>query len=208
MNGAIEGAGWAVLWQAWDMFLHFFLLSFMAVGGAMTVAPDMQRYLVAETGWLSPGDFNNAIALAQSAPGPNVIFIPLLGWQVAMQSTYVTTLTQTHAWMIWPIAIASALMVLFAIMLPSSLLTYKFASWANHRQEHLGIKAFKAGLTPVVIALLASTAWLIASQVPEAPVAWLPAVMSVATAIMVWRTRVHLLWLIGCGAAIGAMGWV
>lgn len=41
MNGAIEGAGWAVLWQAWDMFLHFFLLSFMAVGGAMTVAPDM-----------------------------------------------------------------------------------------------------------------------------------------------------------------------
>ena len=80
MNGAIEGAGWAVLWQAWDMFLHFFLLSFMAVGGAMTVAPDMQRYLVAETGWLSPGDFNNAIALAQSAPGPNVIFIPLLGW--------------------------------------------------------------------------------------------------------------------------------
>ena len=50
MNGAIEGAGWAVLWQAWDMFLHFFLLSFMAVGGAMTVAPDMQRYLVAETG--------------------------------------------------------------------------------------------------------------------------------------------------------------
>ena len=38
----------------------------------------------------------------------------------------------------------------------------------------------------------------------DAPL-WL---LTAATTLVVWRTRLHLLWLIGAGALLGALGWV
>ena len=63
----------------WDMFQHFASLSLLAVGGAITTAPDIHRYLVDETHWLSDAQFTASIALAQGAPGPNVMFVALMG---------------------------------------------------------------------------------------------------------------------------------
>ncbi len=63
-----------------SLFLHFISLSLLAVGGAITTAPDMHRYLVDETHWLSDTQFTSSIALAQGAPGPNVMFVALMGW--------------------------------------------------------------------------------------------------------------------------------
>ena len=65
------------------LFLHFLTLSLLSIGGAMSTAPEMHRYLVVERGWLGEADFTTAIALAQAAPGPNVLFVPVLGFQVA-----------------------------------------------------------------------------------------------------------------------------
>jgi chromate transporter len=32
--------------------------------------------------------------------------------------------------------------------------------------------------------------------------------LAAAAALLVWRTRVHILWIIGAGALAGALGWV
>ncbi|MFB1028288.1 MAG: chromate transporter, partial [Thauera sp.] len=53
------------------LFLHFLTLSLLSIGGAMSTAPEMQRYFVVERGWIGEADFTTAIALAQAAPGPN-----------------------------------------------------------------------------------------------------------------------------------------
>ena len=66
-----------------ELFLRFLTLSLLSIGGAMSTAPEMHRYLVVERGWLGEADFTTAIALAQAAPGPNVLFVPVLGFQVA-----------------------------------------------------------------------------------------------------------------------------
>jgi chromate transporter len=42
----------------------------MAVGGAITAAPDMHRYLVDGNHWLSETQFTSSIAIAQAAPAP------------------------------------------------------------------------------------------------------------------------------------------
>ena len=60
------------------LFGHFLLLSLLAVGGAITTAPDMHRYLVAEHGWISDAQFTTSVALAQAAPGPNLLFVAVL----------------------------------------------------------------------------------------------------------------------------------
>ena len=65
------------------LFLHFLLLSFLAIGGTPTVLPDMHRYVVEVHHWMSSAQFATLYALAQVAPGPNVMYIPLIGWQVA-----------------------------------------------------------------------------------------------------------------------------
>ena len=57
------------------LFTHFLVLSLLAVGGAITTAPDMHRYLVTEQHWLSDAQFTSSIAIAQAAPGPNVLFV-------------------------------------------------------------------------------------------------------------------------------------
>ena len=69
-----------------DMFQHFASLSLLAVGGAITTAPDMHRYLVDETHWLSDAQFTSSIALAQAAPGPNILFVALMGWNVGLNA--------------------------------------------------------------------------------------------------------------------------
>ena len=68
------------------LFLHFVSLSLMSIGGAVTTVPEMHRFLVSEQAWLSEGQFSNAIALAQAAPGPNVLFVAVLGWTVGMNA--------------------------------------------------------------------------------------------------------------------------
>ena len=61
-----------------QMFGHFLSLSLLAVGGAIATAPDMHRYLVEHQHWISDDQFRASMALAQAAPGPNLLFIPLL----------------------------------------------------------------------------------------------------------------------------------
>jgi hypothetical protein len=65
------------------MFAHFLVLSLLAIGGAITTAPDMHRYVVDEHHWISDAQFSASIAIAQAAPGPNVLFVAVIGWNVA-----------------------------------------------------------------------------------------------------------------------------
>jgi chromate transporter len=49
-----------------------------------------------------------------------------------------------------------------------------------------------------------ATGWILTAQTEG----WHHVLLTVAAALIVWRTRIHLLWLIAAGALIGGMGWV
>ncbi len=187
-----------------DMFQHFASLSLLAVGGAITTAPDMHRYLVDETHWLSESQFTSSIALAQAAPGPNILFVALMGWNVGLNAAA----SQGGGWMSAMLAALGLLVAMLGIMLPSSVLTYTATRWAHQHRERLGIRAFKSGMAPIVIALLLATAWLLTMSQDQPAQDWPLYVLTLATTLIVWRTKVHMLWLIGAGALLGALGWV
>jgi Chromate transport protein ChrA len=69
-----------------NLFFYYISISLLAVGGAIATAPDMHRFLVERQGWLTDLQFNASIAIAQAAPGPNVLFIALLGWNVGINA--------------------------------------------------------------------------------------------------------------------------
>jgi chromate transporter len=185
-------------------FQHFLSLSLLAVGGAVITAPDMHRFLVDENQWLTEQQFSSSIALAQSAPGPNVLFVGLMGWNVGLNAGA----GLGGGWITVALSALGLVLSLLGIMLPSSVLTYTTTRWAHKHRDNRAVKAFKLGMAPLVIALLISTGWLLTASHNQAARDWPLWLLTLASVGLVWRTRMHLLWLIGGGAVIGALGWV
>lgn len=198
MNMAPTLANWT------DLFLHFASLSLLAVGGAITTAPDMHRYLVSEQGWLSDAQFTSSIALSQAAPGPNVLFVALLGWNLGLNAGG----GPSAGWLAWALALLGVVVTLVAIMLPSSILTYTATQWGHRNRELRAVRAFKAGMAPIVIALLIATGWLLSAAHNQPARDWPLWLLTACATLLVWRTKIHLLWLIGAGAVLGAFGLV
>ncbi|MDR2991439.1 MAG: chromate transporter [Burkholderiaceae bacterium] len=190
-----------------DLFRHFLSLSLLAVGGAITTAPDMHRYLVLERHWLTDPQFTASIALAQAAPGPNVLFVALMGWNVGLNAAAGASLP---GWAIYGWGLAGALVALAGMLLPSCVLTWAATHWAQKNRQLRAVRAFKAGLAPSVVALILVTGWLLASAAggPMSGRDWRLWLLTAATAVIVWKTRLHLLWLIGAGALLGMLGVV
>ena len=55
----------------------------MAIGGANAMVPEIHRYVIEQRGWMRGDEFAALFAIAQASPGPNVLFITLIGWKVA-----------------------------------------------------------------------------------------------------------------------------
>lgn len=187
-----------------SLFMHFASLSILAVGGAITTAPDMQRFLVVEHGWLSHDQFTSSIALAQAAPGPNILFVPLLGWNIGLNAAG----GLGAGWYGLALALLGVFLSLAGIMLPSTVLTLLASRWGHRNREMRAVRAFKQGMAPIVIALLIATGWILASNYKADDHHFGLWAISAVTTVLVWKTRIHLLWLLGAGALAGALGWV
>ena len=187
-----------------DLLGCFVTLSLLSVGGAITTVPEMHRYLVAQNPWLTDSQFSASIALAQAAPGPNVLFVAVLGWNVGMASGG----GPANGPLPWALASAAMAVSIVGIIIPSTTLTFFAARWGQRNRERAEVRAFKQSMAPVVIALLVATGWLLTAShgnLQQAPLLWM---LTIASALLVWKTRIHLLWLIGAGALMGALGLV
>jgi chromate transporter len=176
------------------LFTHFMTLSLLAIGGAITTTPDMHRYLVTDKLWLTEGQFTSSIALAQASPGPNVMFVALMGWNVGLNAG-------GYGYALLGVAIS-----MVGIMLPSSTLAFFASRWGHRNRELRAVRAFKQGMAPIVVALLVATGWVLSAAHANPATDWPLWLLTGLTALIVWRTRLHLLWLLGAGALLGALG--
>ena len=188
----------------WNLFQQFASLSLLGVGGSITSVPEMQRYLVDETHWLTDLQFTSSIAIAQASPGPNILFVALMGWNVGLNAGGGLA-SGTSA---WTLGMLGVLATLVGIMLPSSLLTYNATRWAHRNRDMQAVKAFKTGMAPIVIALLICTGWLLTAAHNQAARDWPLWVLTAGATLLVWRTKLHMLWMLGAGALLGGLGIV
>jgi chromate transporter len=179
-----------------NLFGHYMLLSLMSIGGAISTTSEMHRFLVEEQHWLTQSQFNDSIAIAQAAPGPNVLFVALMGWNVGLNAgSYFA-------------AFAGVAVTMLGILIPSTTLTYLAARWGHRNRELLGVRAFKQGMAPVVVGLMVSVGIILGSANSNLATDWPLWLLSVAAGVVIWRTRLHLLWLLAAGAALGWFGLV
>ena len=171
------------------LFAHFLVLSMLAVGGAITTVPDMHRFIVAEHHWLTDAQFTASIAIAQAAPGPNVLFVAVLGWNVAGALGALATMT--------------------GILIPSTALSLWATRWGSQRRDTRGVRAFTTGLTPLTLGLLLSTGWVLAEPyLRSADHRWGALALISVTALVMLRTKLSPIWLVALGMVVGGLGWV
>jgi chromate transporter len=173
----------------WGLFAHFLMLSLLAVGGAITTAPDMHRYVVTQQQWMSDTQFTASVAIAQAAPGPNVLFVAVLGWNVA-----------------GPLG---ALATMCGILIPSAALSLWAARWGAQRRDTQGVRAFTTGMAPLTLGLLLATGWILAEPFVREGAHRIGALALVGvTLLLMTRTRLGPMWPVALGALAGALGWV
>ncbi|MDE2440623.1 MAG: chromate transporter [Betaproteobacteria bacterium] len=170
---------------ALQLFLEFALLSGVAFGGATALLPEMHRVVVENYHWLDNTTFTNLYAIAQAAPGPNVLVVTLIGWEIA--------------------GLTGALATTAAMCLPMSILIYllidRWESFAGKRWQ----KAVSLGVSPLAVGLIFSGATLIAQAAAFGWGAWL---LVATTLVANLRSKLHPLWFIAAGAALGLLGLI
>jgi len=163
--------------------LQFAGLSLVAFGGANAVIPEIHRQAVDVHHWMTDREFAALFAIAQAAPGPNFLVSTLVGWKAA--------------------GLAGALTATAAMCAPSCLLTYWVAkAWDRYRETEWRA-AVGGGLAPVTVGFVFSSAFVL---VRAADADWRLALVTAASAGVVFFTKLNPLWCLGAAALLGVTG--
>ncbi|NKE46904.1 chromate transporter [Roseomonas frigidaquae] len=165
-----------------QLAIGFLAISLIAVGGGIAVVPEMNRLVVDVHGWMTDARFAQLFALAQAAPGPNVLVVGLIGWHVA--------------------GLTGMLVAILAMTGPAGLLAYGFSRLRSRLAGAAWLRTMEKGLVPVAVGLIFSSGIILAQA---AAVNGLALAVTVGSTLFVWRSNRSPLWVLAGGAALGAL---
>lgn len=160
--------------------LVFIQLSVLAFGGGNAILPEMQHQVVNIHHWMSVEQFSSLFAMAQAAPGPNMMIVPLIGWHVAGP--------------------AGLLVTSIAKFGPSSIITvYALKFWQRFK-DHPFRSRFEQALKPITVGLVLVSAWMIAHASAQNTIL---VMIVILTTLLGLFKRIHPLWVMLLGAGLG-----
>jgi chromate transporter len=169
----------------WELTAQFFVLSLLSIGGANAIIPEIHLRVVEMKHWMTDEDFAQLFALSQAAPGPNVLIVSLIGWKVA--------------------GVIGGIVAMLAMSGPSSVLTYGVAhAWDRFRDAPWRI-AIQRAVAPITVGLILASGYVLTRTADHT---WAAFAITGATLLLVLRTRLHPLWMLGAAAVLGALGFV
>jgi len=164
--------------------LLFGKLSLLAVGGVNSTLPAIEREVVEGRHWMSAQAFAQMFAIAQSAPGPNMLVVVLVGQKVG--------------------GVAGGVVAALAMLLPAGMLVVVASGvWERFRAARWR-RVLQAAILPITAGLVLSAAAVLAEA---ADTSW---VLVAVTALATWanlRTKWHPLWLLAGGTLVGLLVW-
>lgn len=164
-----------------NLALTFSLLSLLAVGGGTAVLPEMQSLLSHRFG-IDHTQFVHIYGFGQLAPGPNMLMVLVIGYQVA--------------------GLLGAGIVLFSFFLPSSVLCFYIGRLWNRFGESPWRRTIQNALEPISIGLMASGVYAVGKASIISP---LTLTLSLVTFFLILRTKINPVWLILGSGGFGAL---
>lgn len=165
-----------------QILLAFGTLSLLAIGGANAVLPEMHRLVVEVHGWMDDATFTQLFALAQAAPGPNILAASVMGWHIA-----------------GPAGLA---MATIGMLVPAAILAWAMAGLTHRLRGNTWLKPAQFGLVPVAVGLIAASGVIMADA---AGTGWITVAIIAASTAFVWRTKYSPLWVLAGGGALGLL---
>jgi chromate transporter len=165
-----------------QILLTFSVLSLVAVGGANSVLPEMHRQLVEIRGWLDDATFSQLYALAQAAPGPNILVASVMGWRIAGAG-----------------GMAAATL---GMLLPAAALAWGMAGLTMRLRGAPWLKPAQGGLVPIAVGLMLAAGLIMAEASSHGAGLLALAIVAAGTAF-VWRTSWNPLWVLAGGGVLG-----
>jgi chromate transporter len=170
----------AQIHQLLSMAAHFAVLSLFAVGGGVKLLiPQMHQEFVSRFHWLSEGSFTELLAVAQAAPGPNFLLVPLIGFRVASWPGMIVSL---FAFLVFPVTIAF------------------LAGRVLHRHDNVWIANFRQAFKPVTGGLWIASGLVIAATIDHALV---PLAITVVVVLISLALDVSPIWWCIAGGIAG-----
>jgi chromate transporter len=168
-----------------SLFLTLSAFSLIAFGGVNALLPTLFAIAVKQQHWIDAETFAHYFAIAQAAPGPNLMTVTLIGWHVS--------------------GVVGALIATLAICWPSSILIFwlqRFISAMRHERAKQTIQFAAAALA---VGLILASAWQIALQINTN---WVAYALTIGAAFIATVTRWHPMYLILIGAVLGLLGLI
>jgi chromate transporter len=167
----------------WQIAATFASLSLVAIGGANAIMPDIHRRIVDVLGWMSDTTFANLFAIAQAAPGPNVLSVSLIGWHVA--------------------GFAGLAVATLAMLLPSSLLAFGAGRLVTRFAGVRAIAVIQRGLVPITVGLILAGGVVMGRAADHG---LLSLAATLGTALYVFASDWNPLWALAAAAAVSMLG--
>src|SRR5438477_3202837 len=163
-----------------DLAVTFGVLSLIAFRGMPAVMPEMQRLVVEVKAWTTESEFIQLFAIAQAAPGPNVLIVSLIGWKAA--------------------GLPGPIVALLAVCAPAAVLSWWIADlWERFKDSPWRIAIQKA-IAPLVVGLTLSGGYVLCT--PSTP-DWRLWAIAAASAVAFLTVKINPLWILAAGGMIG-----
>ncbi len=161
--------------------LSFALLSILAVGGGTAVLPEMQSLLANQFG-IDHTQFVHIYSFGQLAPGPNMLMVLVIGYQLA--------------------GLMGAGIVLLSFFLPSSVLCFYVGRLWNRFGESPWRRAIQNALEPISLGLMASGVYAVGKASIVSPITL---TLALITFYLILKTKLNPVYLILSSGCIGAL---
>lgn len=168
-----------------QLLLLFGGLSLIAVGGANALVPEIHRQTVEVMAWMNDATFARLFAIAQTAPGPNVMLASIIGWHVA--------------------GLPGLLVATVAILLPSSLVAFAASRGLRRFAERSAVKILTAALVPIALGLMLASGF-VAARAADAGLVGLA--ITAATMLVTYGSKLNPLVPMAAGTIVYLALWL
>jgi chromate transporter len=168
-----------------SLFLKISAFSLVAFGGVNALLPVLYDLSVNQEHWISSQTFADYFAIAQAAPGPNLMTVTFIGWNVG--------------------GVLGAALATLAISWPSSIMIYFLQGYISAIQNKQRQKMIQYAAGALSVGLVLAAAWQISIQVNQSLAAY---ILTIGTITITFFTRWHPLYLVAAGAACGLLGLI
>lgn len=215
---------WALPWLAagfvfgWDstfakVYAFFSQMAVVTFGGAYAVLAYVAQEAVVTFGWLQPGEMIDGLALAETTPGPLVLVLTFVGFLAAYRDS-------AGLDPLWAGFLGAALTT-WATFVPCFLWIFLGAPYIERLRNNKALSGALAAITAAVVGVILNLAIWFGLHVVFGEVGrlawgplnvavpmlhtidWLALVLCVLAAILVFRTRIGMLWTLALFGVIG-----